>query len=52
MSVWTLEVDLAWPPDSDTGAHWFERLLREVVDPLHRENVTVSGVRLVLKEEY
>lgn len=52
MSVWTLEVDFAWPPDNDTGALWLELLLREVVDPLHRENVTVSGVRLVLKDEY
>ena len=49
MGTWTLEIDFDWPPDNETKAQWFERLLRECVDPLHRENVTVGGVRLTQK---
>lgn len=52
MSTWTLEIDFDWPSDNETRAQWFERLLRECVDPLHRENVTVGRVRLTQKAEW
>ncbi len=47
---WTLEIEIEWPADPMTAPE-FERLLREVVDPLERDNIPVSEVRLVRREE-
>jgi hypothetical protein len=49
MSTWTLEIEVAWP--QDIGAQAWEALIREVVDPLHRDNIVVSDVRLVQTAE-
>jgi len=49
VSTWDLVVTFEWPTLGQSGS--WEKLLREVVDPLHRENVIVSGVRLELRDE-
>lgn len=48
--TWTLEIELDWPHDGRDAQAW-EALIREVVDPLHRENIVVSDIRLVQKAE-
>jgi hypothetical protein len=48
--TWKLIIELDWPSTATVSTHAtgldFEALLREVVDPLHRENVIVHGVSL------
>jgi len=39
---WRIIIEIEWPEQGTD----FEGLLREIVDPLHRENVTVLGVSL------
>lgn len=46
---WELVIGIEWPkPGIIHGEKVvdLEALIREVVDPLHRENVIVNGVRL------
>lgn len=44
--TWNLVIELEWPRPEPPLDLDFEALIRECVDPLHRENVIVSGVRL------
>jgi hypothetical protein len=45
--AWKLIVALEWPAQGTD----FQALIREVVDPLHRENVVVYGVSLEQQED-
>ena len=43
---WELVIAFEWPDSRSPAAADFPALIREVLDPLHRENVAVTGVRI------
>jgi len=48
--TWELVIGFKWPQPDVSSTHArpldLEALIRECVDPLHRENIIVTGVRI------